>query len=368
MPDVPLSALDARQLKLVENARVALGRGNHEYVLAVCEPLLQTVPACVAVRRLERAARLAKHRTRNSLFARAMSGLSLAPYAFGGGSRDAADQFARMEKLLQTDPGNLNALKLQAAAATDLDWPETAIFLREAVRAIVPSDRDNLLALGAAWLVAGRADEALHIADEILRDWPVDHEAQNLMRKASIAQSLSKGKWETAGDYRQKLAGESKSPPLVPAGEAAAADGTWQKADTLKAAREAVERNPIDAAARIHLASLLEAAGETEPAMVQYQQAMKSPNVRIPAQLGLARCFRARGLSDMAVAQLETARTAVPEMDELKKEIIYELGSCLEQMGRSKAALALFQEIYAVDIGYRDTAAKINASRVNPSA
>jgi hypothetical protein len=55
-------------------------------------------------------------------------------------------------------------------------------------------------------------------------------------------------------------------------------------------------------------------------------------------------------------------------MDELKKEISYELGSCLEQMGRNKAALALFQEIYAVDIGFRDTAAKINASRVNPSA
>jgi hypothetical protein len=48
-------------------------------------------------------------------------------------------------------------------------------------------------------------------------------------------------------------------------------------------------------------------------------------------------------------------------MDDTKKEVIYELGSCYEQMGRADAAIDEFKAIYSEDIGFRDVAAKINA-------
>ena len=48
-------------------------------------------------------------------------------------------------------------------------------------------------------------------------------------------------------------------------------------------------------------------------------------------------------------------------MDDVKKEIIYELGDCYEKMGKKEEAINEFKLIYAEDIGYRDVADKINA-------
>jgi hypothetical protein len=48
-------------------------------------------------------------------------------------------------------------------------------------------------------------------------------------------------------------------------------------------------------------------------------------------------------------------------MDDLKKEVIYELASCFEAMGKAESAIEEYKVIYSDDIGFRDVAAKINA-------
>ena len=63
----------------------------------------------------------------------------------------------------------------------------------------------------------------------------------------------------------------------------------------------------------------------------------------------------------MAASQLETAKTDSPQMDETKKEIIYELASCYELNGDPEKAIEEFKEIYNADVGYLDVADKINA-------
>jgi hypothetical protein len=83
--------------------------------------------------------------------------------------------------------------------------------------------------------------------------------------------------------------------------------------------------------------------------------------VRIAALLGLGRCFKARRLHDLAVTQFLTAKNELGPMDELKKEIVYELGTCYERMDRTDEAIAEFKAIYGEDIGFRDVAEKINA-------
>lgn len=47
--------------------------------------------------------------------------------------------------------------------------------------------------------------------------------------------------------------------------------------------------------------------------------------------------------------------------DEEKKDLIYNLGCVLESMGRKEEAIEQFKQIYEVDIGYRDVAAKVDA-------
>lgn len=368
MPDTAVTSLDARQQKLVENARRALTQGNLDYVLTACGQVLQSAPGCLTARRLQRAAQKGLFSRKGGWMAKALSGLTAFPASLGGGRRAPAETLAQAEKILAKDPFSRTGLEWLAEAALAHDWPETAAFAFESIRELEPDDRVNLIALGDAWLRAGRPDEALSAADTVLRLHPVDAEAQNLMRRASIARTTRDGNWDQAGNYRQKLKDEERAAALeqnarlaAPVPRAVPSAAASAELDPLAAARDLVARYPGDLDARFRLAELLFSAGDVEPAIAQFQQAQRSPKLRIPSLLGLARCFRARGLVDLAVAQLTTAKAELPVMDDLKKEVVYELGVGHEQLKQPEAAIAQFKEIYAEDIGFRDVAAKVNA-------
>jgi tetratricopeptide (TPR) repeat protein len=368
MSDLPLTALDNRQQKLAENASRAFEQGNFDYVITACAQILQSVPACLPVRRLQRAAQLKNSATRGGWMNKTLSGLTALPFAISMARKTPEEVLLQADKILNKDPNSITGLQLLAQAAQAYEWPETAAFAHEAIRDLDPTNRENLLALGQAWLHAGKADAALRVADEILRLNPVDGEGQTLMRKASIARTTKQGRWEGEGNYREKLRDENKSAALERAAKIAAPESqpaapvtvTPPSVDPLPGARELVERYPGDADARFRLAELLLAAHQIEPAIAQYQQAQKNAKLRSRALLGLARCFRARGLLDLAVTQLNTAKQESSFSDELKKEITYELGECFEQLKQPETAIAQFKEIYAEDIGFRDVAAKIN--------
>ncbi|PAW64095.1 MAG: hypothetical protein B9S34_13195 [Opitutia bacterium Tous-C1TDCM] len=460
MPEVPVASLDPRHQKLVENARIALDRGNLDYVLEVTAQVLKLTPGCLPVRKLQRVAQLRQHRGKNSgFFGKTISGLSAAPFLFGGGKKEPAKQLETAEMLLGKDPTNVAALKLLAEAAGGLGLPETVAFALDAVRELEPENRNNLLALGEALLTAGKATDALKIADEILRQKPTDADAQALMRKASVAQTVTKHNWDQQSSYRDKLRDEAQAVSLEQAGKVVAGDTMTQrlldealgrvakepnnlnhyrsvaqayrqlgnleqslewvrkareqpvgKSDAalekqeselataivdqkvkdaeaavaaapgdaaaqakLAAAKQAlaefklteskryVERYPNDHAARFALGSLLLETGQTDAAIAQFQQAQKGPQVRVASLVGLGRCFKTKRLYDLAVAQLTTAKNELTNMDDAKKDVIYELGACYELMGKADLAIEEFKAIYSEDIGFRDVADKINA-------
>jgi tetratricopeptide (TPR) repeat protein len=122
-----------------------------------------------------------------------------------------------------------------------------------------------------------------------------------------------------------------------------------------------VERYQNDHAARYALGNLLLETGQTDAAIGQFQQAQKGPQVRVGSLIGLGRCFKAKRLFDLAVTQLNTAKNELSAMDDTKKEVIYELGTCFELMGKPDAAIEEFKVIYSEDIGFRDVADKVNA-------
>lgn len=460
MPEVTVASLDPRHQKLIENARVALERGNLDYVIEVTATVLKTQPGCLPVRRLQRVAQLRATRSKSGGFmAKMTAGLSTAPFLFGAAKKDPAKLLENAEQLLAKDPGNVPALKLLAEAAQGLNLPETVAFAYDAIRELEPENRANLLALGEAWFAAGKPAEALKIADEMLRLKPTDAEAQDLMRKASVAQTVTKVGWDNQASYRDKLRNEAQAISLEQEKKVVAADTMTQrlldealakvtkepnnlnhyravaqayrqlgnldeslawvrkarqqptgKTDAalekqeselatavvekhvkeaeaavaaapgdaaaeakLAAARKEfaefrlaeskryVERYPNDYAARHAYGALLFETGQTDAAIAQFQQAQKGPQVRIASLVGLGRCFKAKKLYDLAVAQLTTAKTDLSQMDETKKDIVYELGICFDLMGKPDAAIAEFKAIYSEDIGFRDVADKINA-------
>ena len=129
----------------------------------------------------------------------------------------------------------------------------------------------------------------------------------------------------------------------------------------LAEAKDFVERYPNDYGARFTLANLYFEAGDYQNAIANYQQAQKNPKVRIQAITGMGKALKARKMFDLAVAQFQTAKGELTLMDDLKKDVIYELASCFENMGKKTEAIAEYKILYSEDISFRDVADKINA-------
>ena len=130
-------------------------------------------------------------------------------------------------------------------------------------------------------------------------------------------------------------------------------------------AKERVERNPTDPQLRYELGAHLFSAGHTREAIPELQRAKNNPHIRHKAMLMLARCYGAAKMFDLSLAQLKEAAVEMVIMDTTKKEIVYEMGLMYDAMGKKEDALDAYKQIYAVDYGYRDVAARVEGAYSN---
>jgi hypothetical protein len=77
----------------------------------------------------------------------------------------------------------------------------------------------------------------------------------------------------------------------------------------------------------------------------------------------LGRCFTARGMLDLAAKTLSDAATELVVMDSVKKDVIYNLGLVYEKMEDKEKSIDCMKQIYEVDYGYRDVAARVTKDR-----
>lgn len=205
MAERPVSALDGRLQSLAEKARVAVEQSDTGYALAACAEILDAAPDCLAVRRLQRIARLQQCHGRKRWTAKTRGMLRWVRFGYGLRRFPPAQAFRVADDVLAADPVNLPALRMLAAAAQVLGWPETALFAWEILRELEPDNDRTLLALGQALFEQGRCAEALTLADDLLARQPAHPAAQDLMRRASIAETMVRGRWEAGGTFREKL-------------------------------------------------------------------------------------------------------------------------------------------------------------------
>ena len=119
------------------------------------------------------------------------------------------------------------------------------------------------------------------------------------------------------------------------------------------------KRYPNDLRLRYELGRQHFERGELDEAIQQLQIAQRSPKERNDALYTLARCFRGKGQTDLAVMQLETALEQLPVMDDARKQVLFELGEIAEAAGDTNRAFELYKEIYGSDIAYRDIGEKM---------
>ena len=121
-----------------------------------------------------------------------------------------------------------------------------------------------------------------------------------------------------------------------------------------------VERFPTDLQIRFEMGQLYFQAGKISEAIAEFQKSQNNPHRRVASMNYLAQSFAKRNMNDMAVRKLQEAIREKPVLDDEKKELIYNLGSILENMGKKDEAIEQFKIIYEVDIGYKDVAAKVD--------
>jgi tetratricopeptide (TPR) repeat protein len=134
-----------------------------------------------------------------------------------------------------------------------------------------------------------------------------------------------------------------------------------KRAYQLAECQKRVERFPTDLQIRFELGQLYFQMGKITEAMKEFQKAQGNPHRRIQALSYLGQCFARRGIHDLAATTLQDAIKEKAVFDDEKKELIYLLGSVFEKMGKKDEAIAQFKVIYAVDVGYKDVADKIDA-------
>ena len=121
------------------------------------------------------------------------------------------------------------------------------------------------------------------------------------------------------------------------------------------------DRYPNDLQIRFELGTLYYKAGKFSEAIQEFQKAQNNPHRRIQALSSLGQCFAQRGMNDLAARTLQNALKEKTGFDEEKKDLLYALGSVLEKMGKRDEGIEALKQIYEVDIGYRDVAARVDA-------
>lgn len=129
----------------------------------------------------------------------------------------------------------------------------------------------------------------------------------------------------------------------------------------IKDCRRRVEKYPNDLALRFEMGQLCFAAGRFNEAIQEFQKSQNNPHLRIRSLIFLGQSFLGRNMNDLAVRALQNALKEKVGFDDERKEILYWHGVALEKMGKRDEAIEQFKQIYEVDLGFRDVAARVDA-------
>ena len=122
-----------------------------------------------------------------------------------------------------------------------------------------------------------------------------------------------------------------------------------------------VEKYPTDLAIRFEMGQFYFQTGKITEAIQEFQKAKNNPHKSLAAMNYLAQCYAKRKMFDLAARTLQSAIKEKIVFDDEKKELVYNLGCVLENMGKKEEAIEQLKLIYEMDIGYKDVAAKVDA-------
>ncbi len=100
--------------------------------------------------------------------------------------------------------------------------------------------------------------------------------------------------------------------------------------------------------------------GLLDEAITEFQKALRSPEGRLRTAEALGGCFFERGQYSVAATVLRRAVDSDASGDEEKIGLLYWLGRCEEQLGKPVEALAHYQRVFSIDIGFQDVRQRVH--------
>ena len=268
-----IAELDPRQIKQLEAADKAV-TSNPSYSVEIYSAVLKLSPGCIELRKKLRALqlRMAKKSTKglSSLFGK----VTIAPFMLRGkGDKEPTIALEKAEELIEKSVGNVLAHQMLVDAAKELDLKETVVFGLETIRQISPKDLKNLKELGNAYLEIGETEKTIAVGNEIQKLNPSDGDAEDLMKRASVAVAMNKGKWEESEDFRTQLKDEAEAQSLEQA--AKSVNDAKGLEELIRQTYSLWEQEPNNLNHYKRLSELYQKYGDLENAIAWIQEARK---------------------------------------------------------------------------------------------
>jgi len=271
--EIPISALDPRQVKQLEGADKVLN-SNPNYAKEIYSAVVKLSPGCLDVRRRLRALQFRLNPNSSKGLSGIFGKVTAAPFMFRGkGDKDPAQTINKAEDLIDKSVANVIAHQMLVDAAKNLEMKGTIVFGLETIRQINPKDLNNLKELGDAYLEIGDTEKTIAIGNEIQKINPSDGDAEDLMKRASVAVAMNKGKWEESEDFRTQLKDEAEAQSLEQASKAV--NDSKGLEDLIRQAYAKWEEEPENLNHYRQLSEYYHRYGDLENAIAWIQQARK---------------------------------------------------------------------------------------------
>jgi len=321
MEEVALKDLDTRLQKQIENARQAVDK-NPSYAVDILSNIVSRNPACLDARKILRQAQQRATKGRTKGLGGLLSKVTSIPFSMGSESKIKKDPEKAMEsaeKMLNANPENVTGHKILGAAAEELELFSTAVFAYEAVRKIEPKNTENIKALMNVYIKTGECEEAIRIGDAAYRANPADDEVQALIKKASVEQTMEKGRWEEDESFREKLKDEDESQKLEQAGRAKTGESGLRS--LIDEAKKGVEAEPENMNYYREIASNYRKLGDYDSAMEWVGKARKLEAGRADVNLERLMGTLKREKMQKAIAEAEERLESNPDDAALQAEL-----------------------------------------------
>jgi tetratricopeptide (TPR) repeat protein len=212
--EISISDLDPRQIKQLEGADRALSK-DINYSLDIYSSILKQSPGCLELRKRLRQQQMKIAKSKAKSISSILGKLTNAPFLFKSkNSKNPEIAISSAEELIAKNPYNIAAHEMLADACSSLEMKGTVVFAYETIRSIEPKSLHNLKKLANAYLDAGESDLAIQTGNAILEINPSDGDAEDMMKRASVAVAMTRGKWEGSTDFREQLKDKEEAEAL----------------------------------------------------------------------------------------------------------------------------------------------------------